>query len=104
MLSRFRDKTTPRHSVPSDDIAQLQFQVYAYFLNVDHAKNRHRFYMIRWQKSLWEGGAIVRSWGRIGCKGRNLTAFYQDRASAQDTIDRLVRRRIQRGYRVVESL
>ena len=71
------------------------------FVSLDPAKNRARFYTITWQPALWGGGALVRRWGRLGGQGRTLTAFYPDRASAQEVVARLIRRRLQRGYQVV---
>ncbi len=71
------------------------------FESLDPAKNRARFYTITWQPALWGGGAIVRRWGRLGGPGRALTTFYDDRASAQESVERLIRRRLGRGYEVV---
>jgi predicted DNA-binding WGR domain protein len=95
-------KTIRRDDAPPNGIAQ--FQTYAYFTSIDPAKNRHRFYMISWRKAFWDGGAVVRSWGRVAGKGRELVTFYPDRASAQNTIERMVKRRIRRGYQVMEVL
>ena len=71
------------------------------FESLDPAKNRARLYTITWQPALWGGGAIVRRWGRLGGQGRALTVFYPDRASAQESVERLIRRRLRRGYQVV---
>ena len=79
-----------------------QFQCRVRFVSLDPAKNRARFYTITWQPALWGGGALLRRWGRLGGSGRALTTFYDDRASAQESIERLIRRRLQRGYEVVE--
>ncbi|MBA3530974.1 MAG: WGR domain-containing protein [Ardenticatenales bacterium] len=32
----------------------------------DPAQNQHRFYEIRWQATLLDAGAVVRTWGRKG--------------------------------------
>ena len=72
------------------------------FESCDPTKNRARFYTVTWQPALWGGGAIVRRWGRLGGQGRALTVFYPDRASAQESVERLIRRRLRRGYQVVE--
>ncbi len=72
------------------------------FESLDPAKNRARFSTLTWQPALWGGGAIVRRWGRLGGRGRALIAFYPDRASAQESVERLIRRRLRRGYQVVE--
>jgi predicted DNA-binding WGR domain protein len=52
---------------------------------------------------LWGGGVLVRNWGRIGTKGRWLQTHYEHRSSAQELIDQSVRRRLQRGYHVVDA-
>ena len=68
----------------------------------DPARNRYRFYTLTWQPMLFGGGALLRSWGRIGTRGQILEALYPDRASAQPAVEQLLRRRLRRGYRVVE--
>ena len=75
------------------------------FVSLDPAKNRARFYTLTRQPALWGGGAIVRRWGRLGGQGWALTTFYPDRASAQESqesVERLIRRRLRRGYQLVE--
>ena len=49
-----------------------QFAIFASFVSIDEAKNRRRFYRLDWREAPFEGGAIVRSWGRIGGKGRTV--------------------------------
>ena len=51
---------------------------------------------------LWGGEALVGSWGRLGTQGRSLTLLYGDRQSAQVEILCAIKRRLQRGYRVIE--
>ena len=79
-----------------------QFQLFARLESVDASRNRHRFYELTWQPTLWGEGALIRSWGRIGTKGRSLLAFHHNRAGVQPTVERVVRRRIRHGYRVIE--
>lgn len=56
-----------------------------------------------WQPLLWGGGALVRTWGRIGTQGQQrLTGSYPDRAAAQSLVERLVRRRLTRRYQLVD--
>ena len=86
-------------ALAGEQVARFQCQVR--FESCDPAKNRARFYTITWQPVLWGGGATVRRRGRLGGPGRALTTFYDDRASAQESIERLIRRRLQRGYQVV---
>ena len=78
----------------------VQFTCYAQFESIDLEKNRARFYTLTWQPTLWGGGAVICIWGRLGGRGRSLTHFFPDRESAQPLIERIVKRRVQRGYRV----
>ena len=88
------------HPTAIEELARFRGRVR--FVSVDPERNRARFYTLTWQPALWGGGAIVRTWGRLGGPGRAMTAFYPDRASAQASVERLIRRRLRRGYRVVE--
>ena len=72
------------------------------FVSLEPTKNRARFYTLTWQPALWGGGAIAHCWGRLDGQGRALTHFCPDRASAQASAERLIRRRLGRGYQVVE--
>ncbi len=91
---------SPPDPAAIEDVARFQCRVR--FVSRDPARDRARFYTLTWQPALWGGGALVRRWGRLGGSGRALTAFYPDRASAQASVERLIRRRLRRGYRVVE--
>ncbi len=78
------------------------FQSHARFISINQHQNRHRFYVLSWQPGLFGGGALLRSWGRIGTKGRSLLAFYEDRSAAQAAAERIIRRRLRHGYRVID--
>jgi len=73
----------------------------ARFVSVDPTKNRSRFYELRLQETLWGGVALVRGWGRLGAPGRWAATEFPDRAAAQLDVERAVRRRLGRGYRLV---
>ena len=73
----------------------------ARFVSVDPATRRFRFSELRWQPTLWGGVALVRAWGRLGAPGRWAATEYPDRAAAQPDVERAVRRRLGRGYRLV---
>jgi predicted DNA-binding WGR domain protein len=73
---------------------------YARFVSVDPATNRLRFYSLSWQPMLFGGGMLIRTWGSTG---RTLETVYEDRASAQAVVEQLVKRRLRRGYRVVDT-
>ena len=78
------------------------FQASVRFAYVDPAANRHRFYDLTWQPTLFGDGALVRSWGRQGQPGRTRATFYPDRACAAAEVRQVVRRRLAHGYRVLD--
>ncbi len=77
------------------------FGAYVRFEHVDPAENRHRFYDLTWQPTLFGEGALVRTWGRQGQPGTTRATFYPDRAGADAEVRQVVRRRLQHGYRVI---
>jgi predicted DNA-binding WGR domain protein len=79
------------------------FAHYARFVSVDPAKNRFRSYELRWQPALWGGVLLVRTWGRLGARRQAAVSHHPDRASARPDVERAVRRRLRRGYRLVEA-
>jgi predicted DNA-binding WGR domain protein len=78
------------------------FRAYARFVSVDPLTNRYRFSSLTWQPMLFGDGCLVRSWGRIGTKGRSVENVFPDRASAQELVDQSVKRRLRRGYQVMD--
>ncbi len=82
--------------------AVVGFRQYAYFVSCDATENRQRFYSLTWQPLLWGGCALVWSWGRQGKAGVRRMVEYPDRASAQTQVERLIRRRIQHRYQLVD--
>jgi predicted DNA-binding WGR domain protein len=81
----------------------VAFAHYARFVSIDPTQNRFRCYELRWQPALWGGVLLVRTWGRLGARRRVAVSHHPDRASAQPAAERAVRRRLQRGYRLVEA-
>ena len=69
--------------------------------SVDPMTNRFRFYVLSVRPTLWGDVALVQSWGRLGSPGRSRMTNYATRAEAQAMIERLLRRRLRHGYRVV---
>ncbi len=93
----------PRRAAPAELPAVVTFQQFARFERHDQAQNCERFYALTWQPLLWGGIALVRSWGRVGSSGsRLLEGTYPDRQSAQPLAERLIRRRLQRRYELVD--
>ena len=78
------------------------FRAYVRFENIDPAENRHRFYDLTWQPTLFGDGALVRTWGRQGQPGTSRATFYPDRACAAAEVRQVVRRRLAHGYRVLD--
>ncbi len=92
-----REPTVCYHAGMSAEGA-ARFTCYARFVSIDPDRNRARFYALTWQPVLWGGGALIRAWGRLPGPGRELVAFYPDRAAAQPEVERLIARRLRRGY------
>lgn len=94
---------TNRQRVPTPALpAVVAFQQYAHFQSIDLEANRQRFYRLTWRPILWGGGSLVRTWGRVGTHGSSKTADFSDRANAQSLVERLIRRRLQGRYQVVD--
>lgn len=55
--------------LPHELPAVVGFQQFARFVSLDPDENRQRFYTLTWQPLLWGGGALVRTWGRVGTRG-----------------------------------
>jgi predicted DNA-binding WGR domain protein len=92
-----------RRSAPRELPAVVTFQQFARFERIDHAQNCARFYALTFQPLLWGGVALVRQWGRIGSSGsRLLEGTYLDRQEAQPLAEKLIRRRLQRRYALID--
>jgi predicted DNA-binding WGR domain protein len=94
----------PREDAAGERAGEVAgFAHYARFVSVDPTKNRCRAYELRWQPALWGGVLLVRTWGRLGARRRVAVSHHPDRASARPTVERAVRRRLRRGYCLVEA-
>ena len=93
---------TARRSPVRELPAVVSFRSYARFVSRDPATNRERFYSLTWQPLLWGGNALVWTWGRLGKSGVCRVAEFPDRASAQAQVERLVRRRLQHRYELLD--
>ena len=80
----------------------VHFVHYIRFVSCDPAKNRNRFYLLSWQPTLDGRAVLISTWGRLGTPGRARVMCYREQADVQDIIAQIIRRRLQRGYRVVE--
>ena len=71
----------------------------------DREMNRHRFYYLAWQPTLFDAGAVVRIWGRKGGQQRHLSP--QPFASLEDAwplLRSIIKMRLRHGYRVVSQM
>ena len=73
-----------------------------HFVSLDPAKNRARFYLLSWQVALTGDIALVCRWGRLGTQGRTRILFFPDRSAIEPKLERLIKRRLRRGYHVQE--
>src|SRR5216684_563042 len=94
--------TTRHRATPPSLPAVTGFRQFARFESIDQTENRQRFYLLAWQPTLFDGPALVWTWGRLGSRGVSRSATFLDRTSAQATVERLIRRRIQRRYQLVD--
>ena len=70
------------------------------FRKVDEEKNQNRVYVLLWQENLFGEWELVRIWGRAGTDRRQMKRTpYPSLEAAWPEIWRVVRKRIQHGYR-----
>ncbi|MDS4019498.1 MAG: WGR domain-containing protein [Candidatus Competibacter sp.] len=62
------------------------------------ARNRQRFYTIAVTRTLFDGWALVRGWGRIGQPGTVRETWFQTEAAATEAGAKVRQRKEQRGY------
>ncbi len=70
---------------------------------VNLEKNASRFYLVEVGPSLLDPYSVKRVWGRMGGHQRSMVSPCASAEEAQALADRLVRRRIGRGYSIVSS-
>lgn len=74
------------------------------FIKVDPEQNHHRWYAIAWGPTLFGDYAVVRSWGRIGANwARCKSEVFDDDTAAGVEAEAQTRKRLRRGYRLVEK-
>jgi predicted DNA-binding WGR domain protein len=65
---------------------------------VDPARNMRRFYRMRVEPDLFGGASLVRVWGRIGTRGRQMVNRHPDEDAAIAALLKLAREKRRRGY------
>jgi predicted DNA-binding WGR domain protein len=75
------------------------------FIKIDRERDRHRWYVISWGPTLFGSYAVVRSWGRVGTNwARCKSEVFEDDGAACIAAEAQVKRRLRRGYRLVEPV
>lgn len=70
-----------------------------YFERVDPQVNLARFYALWTQPTLFGEVSLIRNWGRIGTRGRQLVESYSGDAEAKIALARMADIKQRRGYR-----
>jgi predicted DNA-binding WGR domain protein len=73
-------------------------------VSIDPGKNRYRSYRISQQRTLWGEDVLVQTWGRLGTDGRSRVCFLESAEQAEVLLAKLLRRRLQHGYQLVEAI
>jgi predicted DNA-binding WGR domain protein len=94
----------PEHQHADElSVEQLaQFTHAVRFVSHDPATNRHRYYLLSWQRTLDGTTVLVATWGRMQTHGRSRMLCTADQPHVQDLVVRIIKRRFQRGYQVTE--
>jgi predicted DNA-binding WGR domain protein len=65
---------------------------------VDPARNMSRFYRLDVQPDLFGGALLMKTWGRIGARGRIMAERYDSEGLAAAAMQRQAERKRRRGY------
>jgi predicted DNA-binding WGR domain protein len=68
---------------------------------IDPAKNAYRFYTLSLEPTLFGDVALVRRWGRIGTRGRQIIELHPDIHSAFRAFQHHQTIRQRHGYRLI---
>lgn len=81
----------------------MQFNLFpetVHLQSVEPTRNRARFYSMAVVRDLFGDWVLVRSWGRIGTKGREASQTFSSAGSALDAMGDVARQKAHRGYRL----
>lgn len=70
---------------------------------IEPEKNIARFYLVKTGPSLLDSWSVIRFWGRIGGHQRHFVTACSSAQAATILAQRLVQRRLRRGYRIVQG-
>lgn len=65
---------------------------------IDPTRNMRRFYSLAIQPTLFGGASLIRSWGRIGTKGRSMIQTFDQEKQAIDAMAKLESTKRRRNY------
>jgi len=65
---------------------------------IDPTRNMARFYRLSIEPNLFGGVSLVRTWGRIGAKGRTMIELQETLREGECRRDALARMKRRRGY------
>jgi predicted DNA-binding WGR domain protein len=85
----------------SDHRAMVLYPYQLYCQRVDRAKNMARYYMLTIQPTLFGKSAVVRSWGRIGKAGGQISEMFETEREAAHRFLELARAKRRKGYKPV---
>ena len=68
------------------------------FHRIDPARDMARFYALSIEPSLFGDHAVIRRWGRIGTRGRQMIELHAGTDAALAAFSRLAAARYRRGY------
>lgn len=77
----------------------MKNQFHLYLERVDAAKNMRRFYLLAVEDTLFGEVVVTRRWGRIGGRGRSLTAPCRTETEALTLLLHLALGKVRRNYR-----
>lgn len=64
----------------------------------DPTKHISRFYRVEISANLFQEFSVLREWGRVGCKGRQIIRLFPDLLSASLAADTIRKTNLRRGY------
>jgi predicted DNA-binding WGR domain protein len=65
---------------------------------IDEARNMRRFYRLDIEPDLFGGALLMKTWGRIGARGRVMAERYDNESLAADALQRHAELKRRRGY------
>jgi predicted DNA-binding WGR domain protein len=86
-----------------DDINGEVLPTYLHFRRIEPEHNMRRFYRLTVQHDLFGNVSLIRVWGRIGTRGRQIMETHADEGSAINALVELAQQKLRRGYGVVSS-